>query len=76
MLQEFLSALTAQHPHLCPKQVLGARTGLLAAKLFELDLPVRGKRLFAFVETDGCFVDGVSIATNCRGWWRTNSVIF
>jgi len=30
-----------------------------------------GKRLFAFVETDGCFADGVSVATGCWFGRRT-----
>ncbi|MGB1288420.1 MAG: FmdE family protein, partial [Aggregatilineales bacterium] len=28
-------------------------------------LPQRDKRLITFVETDGCFADGVSVATGC-----------
>ena len=42
------------------------RTGLLAAELFKLDLPQSDKRLFTFVETDGCYADGLSVAT---GFW-------
>lgn len=53
------------HRHLCPRQVLGARMGAYAGTLLGLDLPQTGKRLFTFVETDGCFADGVSVATGC-----------
>lgn len=64
-----LSALLRQsaelHRHLCPRQVLGARMGAYAGTLLGLDLPQSGKRLFTFVETDGCFADGVSVATGC-----------
>jgi formylmethanofuran dehydrogenase subunit E len=39
--------------------------GLSAANLLQLDLPRPDKRLLAIVETDGCFADGVSVATGC-----------
>jgi formylmethanofuran dehydrogenase subunit E len=61
-----LSAARHQH-HLCPRQVLGVQMGMYAGELFGLDLPQTDKRLFAFVETDGCFTDGVAVATGC--WW-------
>ena len=64
-IDTLLERSTALHRHLCPRQVLGVRTGLLAARLLELPLPQEDKRVFAFVETDGCFADGVSVATGC-----------
>ncbi len=70
-LQEFLALSAARHSHLCPRQVLGVRIGMAASDLFDLDLPQKDKRLFAFVETDGCFVDGISIATGCSLGHRT-----
>ena len=70
-LEELLSRSAALHSHLCPRQVLGVRAGLLAARIFEMDLPQRDKRLFAFVETDGCFADGVSVASGCTLGRRT-----
>jgi len=70
-LEEFLSLTSAMHRHLCPRQVLGVRSGMAAAALFGLDLPQEDKRLFAFVETDGCFVDGVSVSTGCSLGHRT-----
>lgn len=39
--------------------------GLLAGTLLELDLPRPDKRLFVIVEINGCFADGVSVATGC-----------
>ncbi|MBI3912688.1 MAG: TraR/DksA C4-type zinc finger protein [Chloroflexi bacterium] len=63
------------HDHLCPKQVLGVRMGLCAVKLLGLDLPVLGKRLYAFVETDGCFVDGLTVTTDCAIGHRTLRVM-
>jgi formylmethanofuran dehydrogenase subunit E len=64
-LQALLKQTGAMHNHLCPRQVLGVRTGMYAAVLFGLDLPQDDKRLFAFVETDGCYADGLSVATGC-----------
>jgi formylmethanofuran dehydrogenase subunit E len=60
-----LKRSTALHHHLCPRQVLGVRTGMLAARLLDLPLPQDDKRVFAIVETDGCYADGVSVATGC-----------
>lgn len=67
-----LLALSATHHHrLCPRQVLGARIGLLAGLLLDLPLPQPEKRLIAIAETDGCFVDGISAATGCYVGRRT-----
>jgi formylmethanofuran dehydrogenase subunit E len=59
------------HKHLCPRQVLGVRMGIFAGELFGLDLPQSHKRLLCFVETDGCFVDGIAAATGCTMGHRT-----
>ncbi len=64
-LPDLLAHTSALHNHLCPRQVLGVRMGLHAAEVLDLDLPQTGKRLLTIVETDGCFADGVSVATNC-----------
>lgn len=45
--------------------------GLHAGELLELELPQAGKRLFAFVETDGCFADGITASTGCSLGHRT-----
>jgi formylmethanofuran dehydrogenase subunit E len=55
------------HSYLCPRPVLGVRMGLHAAELQRAELPRVDKRLFVFVETDGCRTDGVVAATGC--WW-------
>lgn len=70
-LDELLAASAARHHHLCPKQVLGVRMGLLAAQILQLDLPQADKRLLTVVETDGCFSDGVAVATGCWVGRRT-----
>ncbi|KAB8333744.1 formylmethanofuran dehydrogenase [Scytonema tolypothrichoides VB-61278] len=73
---ELVLAQSAElHKHLCPRQVLGARMGMLAGRLLGLELPQAGKRLFTFVETDGCFADGVGVATGCWLGRRTMRLI-
>ena len=70
-LKELLDASAALHQHLCPRQVLGVRLGMLAGQLFELDLPQTDKRLLAIVETDGCAADGIAVAAGCWVGRRT-----
>ncbi len=64
-LEDILEISGATHRHVCPRQVLGARMGLLAGQTLGLELPRSDKRLLVLVETDGCFADGVSVATGC-----------
>lgn len=64
-LEAILEESAAMHRHLCPRQVLGARMGLLAGRTLGLELPREDRRLLVLVETDGCFADGVSVATGC-----------
>jgi formylmethanofuran dehydrogenase subunit E len=66
-----LNQSAAMHHHLCPRQVLGVRMGLLAGYELSLTLPQADKRLLTFVETDGCFADGISVATGCSVGHRT-----
>ena len=70
-LDDLLKQTANLHNHLCPRQVLGVRMGMLAAELLELDLPQTSKRLYTFLETDGCFADGVAVATGCWLGHRT-----
>lgn len=70
-VQTLLTETAAMHRHLCPRQVLGVRMGLYAGELLGLELPQRDKRLYTFVETDGCFVDGVTATTGCSIGHRT-----
>jgi formylmethanofuran dehydrogenase subunit E len=70
-LQAILAKFSARHRHLCPRQVLGVRVGLAGAQALGLDVPRRDKRLLIFVETDGCFADGVDVATGCTMGHRT-----
>jgi formylmethanofuran dehydrogenase subunit E len=70
-LQALLAESAALHNHLCPRQVLGVRMGMYAAELLGLELPQADKRLYTFVETDGCFADGIAVATGCWLGHRT-----
>ncbi len=74
-LDKFLAQSAALHNHLCPRQVLGVRMGMLAGDLLRLNLPQTDKRLYTFVETDGCFADGVSVGVNCWLGRRTMRLI-
>ncbi|MGC4106477.1 MAG: FmdE family protein [Thermomicrobiales bacterium] len=68
-----LAESAALHDHLCPRQVLGVRMGMEATRILDLDLPQgrHDKRLLTIVETDGCFADGISVATGCWLGHRT-----
>lgn len=70
-LQSLLNLSTSHHTHLCPRQVLGVRMGMFAGEVLELDLPQTKKRLLTILETDGCFADGVEVATGCSVGHRT-----
>lgn len=71
MLTELLDQSAALHRHLCPRQVLGVRMGMLAGEVLALALPQMSKRLLTIAETDGCAVDGISVATGCWVGRRT-----
>jgi len=70
-LPQLLDQCAALHHHLCPRQVLGVRMGMLAGEILNLDLPQSDKRLLTIMETDGCGADGVAVATHCWVGRRT-----
>ncbi|MCB0091618.1 MAG: formylmethanofuran dehydrogenase, partial [Caldilineaceae bacterium] len=70
-IQGLLTQSSARHKHLCPRQVLGVRIGLAGAAALGLDIPRTDKRLLVIVETDGCFADGVEVATGASMGHRT-----
>lgn len=74
-MRQIVERLTPLHTRLCPRQVLGARIGLMGGALLGLDLPRRDKQLLSIIETDGCFADGVTEATGCRVGRRTLRVV-
>jgi formylmethanofuran dehydrogenase subunit E len=75
MIQEridhLLDACAAHHHHLCPRQVLGVRIGLAGTAGLGLPAPRQDKRLLVIVESDGCFVDGISVVTGSTVGHRT-----
>ncbi|MCL4368354.1 MAG: FmdE family protein [Actinobacteria bacterium] len=74
-LEELLLATAALHHHLCPRQVLGVRMGMLAGEVLGVDLPQADKRLLTIAETDGCAVDGISVASGCWVGRRTLRIV-
>ena len=70
-LETILNESASRHHHLCPRQVLGARVGLAAAAALNLITPRTDKRLLVILETDGCFADGLEVATGCTVGHRT-----
>ncbi len=74
-LADLLAESAARHKHLCPRQVLGVRMGLLGVRWLGVEVPNAGKRLLTFVETDGCAADGVSVASDCSVGHRTLRVV-
>lgn len=82
LLQELLQDSARRHKHLCPRQVLGVRIGLRGLRALELascDGTPRfandRKRLLTIVETDGCGLDGIAVATDCAVGRRTLRVL-
>ena len=65
-LEELLQKSALFHNHLCPRQVLGVRMGLAAGRWLGLKVPQTDKRILTLVETDGCFIDGLAVATGCH----------
>lgn len=74
-LAEILEILVRDHPHLCPRQILGARMGQAGLGALGFDQPPSGKRLLVIIETDGCFLDGLSVATGCTPGHRTLRIV-
>lgn len=74
-MEELLNTCAALHQHLCPRQVLGVRMGLMGGRLVGIDVPQVDKRLLTLVELDGCGADGISVASGCRVGRRTLRVL-
>lgn len=70
-IQPLLEKSARDHNHLCPRQILGVRLGLAGMNALGFIEPPTKKRLLLITETDGCFADGLSAATNCTVGHRT-----
>jgi len=75
LLEDLLNKSADSHHRLCPRQVLGVRMGLYAGHMLDLQIPRQDKRLHAFMEMDGCAVDGVTVATGCSVGRRTMHIL-
>ena len=74
-LEKLLQESISQHGRLCPRQVLGVRVGLAGGAALGMQIPSQDKHLMVIVETDGCFVSGVEVATGCAIRHRTMRVV-
>lgn len=70
-LSDLLKQSSARHDHLCPRQVLGVRMGLAGLAAIGLEAPMPHKAALVFIETDGCFADGIEVATGATVGHRT-----
>jgi formylmethanofuran dehydrogenase subunit E len=70
-LQALFAESASRHTHLCPRQVLGVRTALAGASAIGLEVPRKDRRLLIIVETDGCYADGIEVATGSTVGRRT-----
>ena len=75
VLEQVIEKAATRHNKLCPRVVLGVRIDMAGAEVLGMDVPCKDKRLFLFVETDGCFVSGVESATGCAVNHRTMRVV-
>jgi formylmethanofuran dehydrogenase subunit E len=55
--------------------VLGVRSALLAARLLPATFPQSNKRVIAVSEIDGCYSDGLLVASGCSVGHRTMRVM-
>ncbi len=70
-LYDLLRQSSARHSHLCPRQVLGVRMGLAGLTALGLESPINKQTALIIIETDGCFADGIKIATGAAIGHRT-----
>jgi formylmethanofuran dehydrogenase subunit E len=70
-IHDLLKLSSTRHDHLCPRQVLGVRMGLAGLAAIGLDAPMPHKAALVILETDGCFADGVEVASGATVGHRT-----
>jgi formylmethanofuran dehydrogenase subunit E len=70
-IQPLLEKSSRDHSHLCPRQILGVRMGLCGLNALGVPPNQGSKRLLVITETDGCFADGLTAATDCTVGHRT-----
>ena len=74
-IHELLKKSSARHSHLCPRQVLGVRIGLAGLRAIGVESPIQNKAALIIIETDGCFADGIEVATGAVIGHRTLRVV-
>ena len=70
-ISDLLKQSSARHDHLCPRQVLGVRIGLAGLARLGLESPVNKNTALVIIESDGCFADGIEVATGAAIGHRT-----
>ena len=70
-ITDLLEQSAARHDHLCPRQVLGVRIGLAGLAALGMESPVNKSTALIIIESDGCFADGVEVATGAQIGHRT-----
>jgi formylmethanofuran dehydrogenase subunit E len=70
-ITDLLKRSSTRHDHLCPRQVLGVRIGLAGLAILELESPINKSTALIIIESDGCFADGVEVATGATIGHRT-----
>ena len=68
---DLLKLTSARHDHLCPRQVLGVRIGLAGLATLGLESPIGKSTALVIIESDGCFADGIEVATGAAIGHRT-----
>jgi formylmethanofuran dehydrogenase subunit E len=74
-LHDLLKLSSSRHDHLCPRQVLGVRMGLAGLRAIGLEAPMPHKAALVILETDGCFADGIEVASGASVGHRTLRVV-
>jgi len=70
-ISDLIKQSSARHDHLCPRQVLGVRIGLAGLAALGLESPVNKSTALVIIESDGCFADGIEVATGATIGHRT-----
>ncbi len=70
-ISDLLKQSSARHDHLCPRQVLGVRIGLAGLAALGLESPINKSTVLVIIESDGCFADGIEVATGATIGHRT-----
>src|SRR5512137_2299103 len=70
-IHELLKKSSTRHSHLCPRQVLGVQMGLAGLRGMGVESPILNKAALVIIETDGCFADGIEVATGAVIGHRT-----